>query len=445
MRKSIVLGAILFLLGTIPLILSSAGQGGAPAETWVARYNGPANGDDRATAIAVDDSGNTCVTGESQGKGTGLDIATVKYGPDGNLLWAKRYDGSAHGDDGAKAVAVDGAGNVLVFGKSRGSGSGYDWVLIKYNAKGRRSWAKRLSAPRNEYDTVGGMVLDGPGNTYVAATIAGEHGPQMKIVKYSPKGTVLWSRTYPIGGGHGSAIAVAVDGAGQLHVAGSEFLNTNAYCVLKYDTGGRLIWVKYYDGPGSGNDYPRAIVVDGAGGVYVTGDSLGSSTGVDWATLKLNAAGKQLWCKRFSSPGNGEDRVKAIAIDGAGNAYVAGWRRISDSDWDYATLKYGPTGKQLWAKRYNGTYGFDIPYAIALDGSGNACVTGEVMNRRACRDIVSVWYKPGGGILRTRTYEGPGTMDDVPHAMTADKNGNIYIAGESTGTGTGFDFVTIKY
>lgn len=444
MKKSLGIGLGLVLLGIALLVPSGVGRGLSPTEKWVARYNGPGNGDDRATAIAVDGSGNVYVAGESQGTGTGLDIATVKYSPEGLQLWAGRYDGSAHGDDGAKAVAVDGAGNVLVFGKSRGSGAGYDWVLIKYNAKGHRSWAKRLSAPKNEYDTVGGMVLDGSGNIYVAVTMSGAHGPQMKIVKYNTKGSVLWSRAYP-SGGYGSAIAVAVDGTGQLHVAGSQFLSTNAYCVLKYDTGGRLLWVKNYDGPGGGNDYPKAIVVDGAGGVYVTGDSKGSGTGVDWATLKLDATGKQLWCKRYSSPGNGEDRVNAIAVDGAGNSYVAGWRRTSDSDWDYATLKYGPTGKQLWAKRYNGTYGYDIPYAIALDGSGNASVTGEIRNSLANRDIVTVWYKPSGGVLRTRTYDGPGAMDDAPHAMAADKNGNIYVAGESTGTGTGFDFVTIKY
>ncbi len=444
MKKNLGIGLGLVLLGIALLIPSGVGRGLAPTEKWVARYNGPGNGDDRATAIAVDSSGNIYVTGESQGTGTGLDIATVKYSPEGLQLWARRYDGSAHGDDGAKAVAIDGAGNVLVFGKSRGSGSGYDWALIKYSAKGQRSWAKRLSAPKNEYDASGGMVLDGAGNVYVAVTMTEEHGLRMKIVKYSPKGSVLWSRTYP-NGRYGSAIAVAVDGAGQLHVAGCEFFGTNAYCVLKYDASGRLLWVKNYEGPGNGNDYPKAIVVDGAGGVYIAGDSKGSSTGVDWATLKLDATGKQLWCKRFSSPGNGDDRVSALAVDGSGNSYVAGWRRTSDADWDYATVKYGPSGKQLWTKRYNGTYGQDIPYAIALDGSGNACVTGEVRNRLGRRDIVSVWYKPSGGVLRVRTYEGPDAMDDVPRAMAADKNGNIYIAGESAGAGTGFDFVTITY
>jgi hypothetical protein len=104
------------------------------AEEWVARYDGPAKGDDLdspdkddlATALSVDAAGNVYVTGLSSGSGTSVDYATLKYDTAGNLQWVARYDGYAN------ALSVDAAGNVYVTGESYGSGSGYDYATIKY-------------------------------------------------------------------------------------------------------------------------------------------------------------------------------------------------------------------------------------------------------------------------------------------------------------------------
>lgn len=87
---------------------------------WEQRYNGPGNDLDRAQAIAVDDTGNVYITGESDGgKGEGperlnsLDIATIKYSPDGKQLWVRRYDGPGHGMDSGRQIRLDGAGTSM--------------------------------------------------------------------------------------------------------------------------------------------------------------------------------------------------------------------------------------------------------------------------------------------------------------------------------------------
>ena len=90
---------------------------------WTNRYNGPGNGGDYATAVAVDGSNNVIVTGYSQGSGTSYDYATIKYSSAGVPLWTNRYNGPGNGDDYAHAVAVDGSNNVIVTGYSIGSGS----------------------------------------------------------------------------------------------------------------------------------------------------------------------------------------------------------------------------------------------------------------------------------------------------------------------------------
>ena len=105
----------------------SAGQ-----QQWVARYNGPANGADSAEAIAVDSSGNVYVTGESAGQGTRNDFATVKYNSTGQEQWVARYNGPGNGDDQANAIAVDVSGNVYVTGQSFDPNNGDDYVTIKY-------------------------------------------------------------------------------------------------------------------------------------------------------------------------------------------------------------------------------------------------------------------------------------------------------------------------
>src|SRR5205823_1477375 len=71
------LPAILFVF----VVLSFCAPFPAWAQVWVARYNGPGNGNDRSYSTAVDSSGNACVTGYSLGNGADYDIATIKYDP----------------------------------------------------------------------------------------------------------------------------------------------------------------------------------------------------------------------------------------------------------------------------------------------------------------------------------------------------------------------------
>src|SRR5262245_13790685 len=118
---------------------------GSVQEAWVARYNGPGNGEDNATAIAVDGKGNVYVTGSSQGSGTGYDFATTKYDSNGQEQWVVRYNGPANLDDFAKAAVVDSAGNVYVTGSSAGAGSGLDCVTIKYESTGQEQWVARYN------------------------------------------------------------------------------------------------------------------------------------------------------------------------------------------------------------------------------------------------------------------------------------------------------------
>ena len=152
---------------TIILVLLASVALGQVTEEWVARYDGPANSTDIATALAVDTEGNVYVTGWSIGSGTGDDHATIKYDSEGNQLWVARYNGPGNGSDLATALALDASGNVYVTGDSYRTRTGHDYTTIKYDSEGNQLWVARYNGPGNGADLAYALALDPSGNVYV--------------------------------------------------------------------------------------------------------------------------------------------------------------------------------------------------------------------------------------------------------------------------------------
>jgi hypothetical protein len=115
---------------------------------------------------------------------------------------------------------------------------------------------------------------------------------------------------------------------------------TYDYATIKYDAAGVTQWVARYNGPGNLDDFATAIAIDGSANVYVTGDSVGSGTFYDYATIKYNASGAEQWVARYNGPGNLDDDARAIAVDVSSNVYVTGESSGSGTNYDYATIKY---------------------------------------------------------------------------------------------------------
>jgi hypothetical protein len=85
-----------------------------------------------AHAVALDDAGNVYATGQSPGISPGGDYTTIKYDPDGNEKWVQRYNGPGNGDDVATAIAVAPDGSVYVTGWSTTSSNLIEITTIKY-------------------------------------------------------------------------------------------------------------------------------------------------------------------------------------------------------------------------------------------------------------------------------------------------------------------------
>jgi hypothetical protein len=364
---------------------------------WLRRYNGPGNWYDYVQAIAVDGSGNVYVTGQSRGSGTSSDYATIKYYPDGDTAWLRRYNGPGNGDDGASAIAVDGSGNVYVTGFSYGSGPYGDYATIKYYPNGDTAWVRRYNGPGNYVDGGFAIAVDGSGNVYVTG--------------------------FSVGSG-----------------------TSYDYATIKYYPNGDTAWVRRYNGPGNMQDYAYAIAVDGSGNVYVTGQSEGSETGYDYATIKYYANGDTAWVRRYNGPDNLDDYASAIAVDDSSNVYVTGESPGSGTGDDFATIKYYPDGDTAWLRRYNGPgNSSDGARAIAVDGSGNVYVTGQSEGSETGYDYATIKYYADGDTAWVERYNGPGSYYDEASAIAVDGSGNVYVTGESHGSGTYSDYATIKY
>ncbi len=217
---------------------------------WVRSAGG--KGEDEGRGITIDSSGNAYVTGwfssatitfgSTTLTNAGSDspnVFVVKYGRNGNVLWAKNL-GNASGDEGF-AIAVDSAGNayvtVVFTGSSITFGSttlnaGFSAVFVaKYDSNGNILWAK--SAGGAEGDEGFAIAVDSAGNAYVtgfftSATITFgsttltnvSHGSgDIFVTEYDPDGNVLWALSaggtdYDFGAG------IAVDSSGYAYVIG---------------------------------------------------------------------------------------------------------------------------------------------------------------------------------------------------------------------------------
>jgi type IX secretion system substrate protein/beta-propeller repeat-containing protein len=418
------------------------------AQDWVQRYNGIGNSADGAYSIAVDGSGNVYVTGRSYGVNN-YDYATLKYNTSGIQQWVSRYNGPGNSTDYGNSIAVDGSGNVYVTGTSVGSGTFGDYATIKYNSSGVQQWVQRYNGPVNGADYGNSIAVDGSGNVYVTGGSAGS-GTQADYatIKYNSSGVQQWVSRYSSSGTPNitEARSIAVDGSGNVYVTGGSIASGtgNDYATIKYNSFGDSVWVRRYNGPGNSNDHATSIVIDGFGNVYVTGLSFGSGTNSDYATIKYNSAGVQQWVSRYNGPGNSVDEAYSLAVDGSGNVYVTGRSMGSGTYFDYATIKYNSSGVQQWAARYIGLGGAgnDEGTSLAMDGSGNVYVTGMSQTGTGS-DYVTIKYNSSGVQQWLQRYGQNG--GDIAYSLAVDGSGGVYVTGQSLGNATDYDYATIKY
>ena len=164
--------------------------------------------------------------------------------------------------------------------------------------------------------------------------------------------------------------------------------------------------------------FRSCIKLDAAGNVFV-----GGGHGV----IKYDANGNRLWTAPFYGQG--------LGLDGDANVYASGGGASG-------TVKYDASGNLLWWATNNT---FETS-ALVVDNLGNAFVTGRLGLSQSDYVYLTVKYDTAGKEVWSTRYHGPVTDSySAASAIVQDGDGNIYVTGSSWGSGTGYDYATVKY
>ncbi len=414
-----------------------------------------------------------------------------------NYAWAKGEGGL--GNDAANSIAVDDAGNSYMTGNIAGmaefsgtnyTGKGiYDVFIAKYNSSGDVLWVKTAGGDGNDQ---GNIIKYLNGYLYIAgsfddtaffestALISKGDGDAF-IAKYDNNGNLVWARS---AGGSGSDYisSLDLDDQGNILVAGqyenamvfdtTHLSTTNLFSesfIAKYDNGGNLLWAK--STKGTSTNLLTGIANGHNGNIYVTGffgsnfkidnQSLNSSTpSYDIVLAKLDQGGNALWMKRAGSIA--EDAAEAVTADNNGNAIITGYfarTAYFDSNsvtyWDYNDVfvaRYDGDGNNLWVHAGKGPR-LDVGFAITTDNNNNIFLTG--MFDSACdfdghtvnsadndRDIFMASYSPYGNIRWVA--QAGGAQTDCGLGISIKQNGNVAICGYYLHT-CSFGTIPIEY
>jgi hypothetical protein len=335
---------------------------------WVRRFHGGLY--DENCTVAVDGQSNVYVAGRIL-SGPYSDYLTIKYYPDGDTAWVKRYNGPGNSWDSIRMIATDGSDNVYVTGYSVGTGTGGDIATIKYYPNGDTAWVRRYGGPANQGAGPIDFAVDDSGNAYVAGASSGDFA----TIKYFTNGDTAWARAYNgTGDSDDWANAIAVDRLGNVYVTGPSAGIGWDIATIKYYANGDTAWVKRYNGPADAYDASVAIAVDDSGNAFVVGATSGE--GYDLATIKYYPNGDTAWVRTYDGPGTGfEEFALAVSVDGYGNSYVSGYVS-GETGRDNVTIKYYPTGDTAWVRTYPGDEGGqEWVTDLALGDFGDVYVT----------------------------------------------------------------------
>ncbi|MFX1277442.1 MAG: SBBP repeat-containing protein, partial [Promethearchaeota archaeon] len=266
-----------------------------------------------------------------------------------------------------------------------------------------------------------------------------------KFIKIAATSPVLWNNTWG-GSENENAEGIVLDSSGNAYITGKTASfgaagSADVYLAEFNSNGG---FERYFLWGGDAYEGGEAIALDSSGNVYVTGFTYSfEAEGSDIFLVKFHPIYGVEW---YYTWGGSEDDVGiAITLDSLGNAYVAGLTSsFGEGNDDVCLVKFNPIGHVEWYYTWGGG-GFDRGFAITLDSSGNAYITGETNSFGAGGyDIFLVKFNSTGGVEGNCTWGG--IENEAGVSISLDSSGKVYVAGRTESFGAGSkDMCLVKF
>jgi len=344
--------------------------------------------------------------------------------------------------DGARGLHVDAAGDLIV---QTASGALREHRPVIY---------QDIAGTRREI--AGSYRIQGKTVTFALAAY-----DRARALVIDP--VLSWSTFVAYSGSPGGSLGegVAADSSGNVYMIGSTLSTAGDSDILisKFNSAGSNVFATHF---GSAyNDYGHALAVDSTGNIYFAGETTDGQTFEAALAGKLDTSGNVLfsgYLNQYALRGYGQDVAYAVALDSAGDFYVGGGttspyfqystgaaQTALAGGWDGFVAKYTSSGTAMYATFLGGA-GSDAVYAIAVDSSGNAYVTGSTL---------STDFPITSGAFQTRNGAGSGTafvtklsptlgmvystylggsVSDTGYAIAVDPGGAAYVTGETSST-----------
>jgi hypothetical protein len=389
----------------------------------------------------------------------------VKAGADANAIQL-RFAGAQSqtiADNGDLTLSLDDAGNAVTFKAP---------VAYQDGVNGREAVASRyvlgadgtVSFELGAYDHSRALVIDpvlSHASYFGGSSVDNPNGVAVDAAGYIYMASYTSSNNLP-----------AIGGVPGQHIGGQDA------SVVKFTPDLSALVYSVMIGGGA-TDQPNAIAVDASGNAYVIGhtgsldfptvnaaQSAKAGGSEDGYVFSLNATGTALNYSTYLGGTGSSDEGVAIAVDGAGSAYVAGSTNSSNFpltsgvvDTTYIggeafVAKYDAAGAVVYATFLGGS-GVDVANGIALDASGNVAVVGQTTSTNFQTTAGAYQSASGGGTdvfvvklnstataLLYSTYLG-GSSTDSAFAVALDASGKIYVTGQTASSN--FDVTTGAY
>jgi hypothetical protein len=299
-----------------------------------------------------------------------------------------------------QSSAADGNGDLVVVANDPAARC---FATIKYQrASGAIMWRQELCGV-----SASAMTLDGVGNVLVAGTAS----DGMRLIKYSgADGSTRWEKRS--GSAGDSGYAVALDPNGDVFMLGAARALTMDLWIAKHrGVDGALVWQQPAEG--GADTTPAGLAVDRDGNALAVGTYRNARGDEDWHLAKLaGSSGAILWRKVYDS--GGRDIAAGVAVDGNGNAIVAGTRVVKSE---------GATGRTLWQQSLQ-----QPASRVLLDEANNVVTVSPGDGIR----VVKLSEAQGGVVWQSSQVAGGNA---AVGALARDADGGVLVAGTTFAAG----------